>query len=304
MMRLHSHSSNNRNTEFFDQITDRALTDGGFAPLPGGDYRPDATCWAILALSGNSQYKSMVAQACNRLASDQSSDGRLTLSPVHPYTIWPTSLAVLAWLCSPEHRANLIKAANFLIASTGTFFQDHSTPPTGHDSSIKGWPWIADTHSWVEPTAMAVMALSLAGYGDHDRVKEGVLLLLDRQLPHGGWNVGNTIVFEQELRPMPLSTGIAMNALKDHTSPEMVDRSINYLQNKITNLRTPRSLAWSLLGLGAWNARNCSTHLLIDACLKNQERYGGYDTESLSLLSLAEKSPIGLEGIFPLVEKS
>ena len=145
---------------------------------------------------------------------------------------------------------------------------------------------------------MALMALKIAGYGDHQRVKEATRLLLDRQLPEGGWNYGNTLVFDQELRPMPLSTGMVLNALKDQTSLPTIQRSLTYLQSRVVSLPTPRSLGWSLLGLGAWRARIESSQASIAACLKNQARYGSYDTSSLSLLLVALKSPGGLEEIF------
>ena len=54
---------------------------------------------------------------------------------------------------------------------------------------------------------------------------------------------------------MPLSTGIVLNALKDQTSLAAIQRSLTYLQSRVVSLPTPRSLGWSLLGLGAWRAR-------------------------------------------------
>jgi len=123
-------------------------------------------------------------------------------------------------------------------------------------------------------------------------------LLLDRQLPQGGWNYGNTLVFDQELRPMPLSTGMVLNALKDQTSLPTIQRSLTYLQSRVVSLPTPLSLGWSLLGLGAWRARPEPSSNWIYDCLKNQARYGGYDTASLSLLLVALNSPGGLGEIF------
>jgi len=220
------------------------------------------------------------------------------ISPDYPEAVWPTSLAVFAWHQSPEHRENQARAAYFLMTSSGTHIPRAANSPSAHDSTIKGWPWIADTHSWAEPTGLAMMALKIAGYGDHQRVKEATRLLLDRQLPRGGWNYGNTLVYDQELRPMPLSTGIVLNALKDQTSLATIQRSLTYLQSRVVSLPTPHSLGWSLLGLGAWRARLEPSQTSIDACLKNQARYGGYDTASLSLLLVALKSPGGLEEIF------
>jgi hypothetical protein len=281
-----------------NQLRGRVLPDGGFAPNPGGRYRADATCWAILALMADPANRDLLTRARSRLAADQLPDGRVCISPDHPEAFWPTSLAVFAWHQSLAYRENQARAAHFLITSSGRHWPRAANDPPAHDTNLKGWPWIDDTHAWAEPTALAMMALKIAGYGDHQRVKEATRLLLDRQLPQGGWNYGNTFVFDQELRPMPLSTGIVLNALRGQTSLATIQRSLTYLQSRVASSPTPRSLGWSLLGLGAWRARPESSPNLIDACLKNQARYGGYDTASLSLLLVALKSPGGLEEIF------
>ncbi|MGA9753977.1 MAG: hypothetical protein WBV23_02415 [Desulfobaccales bacterium] len=289
---------------WINQLRGRGLAEGGFASGPEGDYRPDASCWAIVALAGDPADRALLAGARSRLAAEQFPDGRVCISADHPEAFWPTALAVFAWHQSPEHRDNQARAAHFLLTSSGKHWRREANSPASHDPNLKGWSWIADTHAWVEPTALAMLALELAGYGNHERVKEGTRLLLDRQLPRGGWNYGNTFVFDQELRPMPLSTGIALNALKDQTSLASIQRSLTYLQSRVVSLTTPRSLGWSLLGLGAWGARPQPSPTLIYACLKNQARYGAYDTASLALLMVALKSPGGLEGIFSEPGKS
>ena len=152
---------------------------------PAGRYWP---CWVIRPTA------TLLKRARSRLAADQLPDGRVCISPDHPEVYWPTSLAVFAWHQSPEHRENQARAADFLITSSGTHCPREADSPSAHDTNIKGWPWIADTHSWAEPTALAMMALKIAGYGGHQRVKEATRLLLDRQLPQGGWNYGNTLV--------------------------------------------------------------------------------------------------------------
>ena len=38
-------------------------------------------------------------------------------------------------------------------------------------------------------------------------------MIIDRALPHGGWNYGNKVVFGHELRPQPGPTGMALLAL-------------------------------------------------------------------------------------------
>jgi hypothetical protein len=140
-------------------------------------------------------------------------DGRLSVSPNHPQAFWPTPLAILVWHASPSHREPQSRALEFLLATAGKHWKKGEDAVIYHDPSIIGWPWIEDTHSWVEPTAVVLMALDVTGYGDHERAREARLMLLDRQLELGGWNYGNTSVFGQRLRPMAESTGLALNAL-------------------------------------------------------------------------------------------
>ena len=291
-------------SSWINQLKERAVDGGGFAATPRGDYRPEATCWAIMALLGDPASHDLIEPARARLAAGQLSDGRVCLSPDHPEVYWPTSLAIFAWHRSAEYQKNQTLAANFLMTSSGTHWPREANSPAAHDTSLKGWPWIAGTHSWVEPTGLAMMALKIAGYGRQARVQEAARLLLDRQLPHGGWNYGNTLVFDQELRPMPLSTGIALSALKGETPRETIQRSLTYLQSQAINLPTPRSLGWSLLALAGWQARPESAPGLIEDCLKRQDRYGVYDTPSLALLLVAFKSPGGIEDIFSVTDKS
>lgn len=130
------------------------------------------------------------------------------------------------------------------------------------------------------------MALRAAGYGTHDRVNEAIRMLLDRQLPHGGWNAGNTIIFGRELHPNPEGTGAALTGLAGMVNSERVARSIDYLQGEADRLRTPVSLGWALLGLGAWGQRPSNSMALVERCLANQSRYGDYDTSALCLLLL------------------
>jgi hypothetical protein len=278
-----------------EQIKERELDRGGFASKLGRPYSREATCWAILALSNSPSCRDMVRRARARLAADQFPDGSICVSREHPKTFWPTSLAILAWQQSAEHRKSQAKAVQFLLETIGEHSPKDPDSPLAHDTDLKGWPWIGGTRSWVEPTGLAMMALRIAGYGDHERLREGARLLLDRQLPHGGWNYGNTLVFGQELRPMPLNTGIALNAVRNETPLENIQGSLTYLKNRVTSLRTPRSLGWSLLGLGAWQNRPAQAQRLIHECFDNQERYGTYDTSSVALLILASKATGGLE---------
>ena len=104
---------------------------------------------------------------------------------------------------------------------------------------------------------MAILALNRLSLHDHARVDEGMLIITDRALAHGGWNPGGKAVFGRELRPQPGPTGIALLALATRATkgrPGEVDQAITYLRQALPGARAPISLGWGVLGLRAWDA--------------------------------------------------
>jgi hypothetical protein len=265
-------------------ICDRSLTRGGFAVLSGESYRPDATAWAILALEACRMERGLTQTAGTRLTESQLSDGRVTVISNDLTSYWPTPLAMLAWRKVGGFESEISLSADFLLETTGYHAPRKEGTPMGHDTSIRGWPWIENTHSWIEPTSLSVLALNACGYGKHERVIEALKMLLDRQLPDGGWNYGNTTVFGKKLRPIPESTGHALCALDGSTEPDDVSASINYLNREAGRIRTPLALSWSIFGLTAWSNRPPQMHDWILQSLALQKKYGYYDTALLSQL--------------------
>lgn len=270
------------------------MPDGGFSSRAGEPFRSDATAWGILAFQFYDRQHSFLAPARTRLAEAQTDDGSVGIEKTHADAYWPTALSVLAWSHSGMHESYRQRAVQFLLKVTGKHWKKDPDQPTQHDPSIPGWSWIADTHSWVEPTALALCALRINGLAHHQRVADGVRLLLDRQLPSGGWNYGNTKVFGTELHPNPESTGAALQALTGLVPVHKIQRSVNYLKMEIEKVRTPIGLGWALLGLGAWGEATQESSEFIYRALASQERYGSYDTSSLALLLLPLVAPHGI----------
>jgi hypothetical protein len=75
---------------------------------------------------------------------------------------------------------------------------------------------------------------------------------MDRQLPGGGLNYGNTYVLGQLLRSHIQPTGISLLALageSDHGGS--IAKTLAWLTRNIGPETTPLSLAWAILGLQA-----------------------------------------------------
>jgi hypothetical protein len=166
---------------------------------------------------------------------------------------------MLLWCALETRDQERKRAAAWLLAEAGLPLPlpDVGQPAIEHDPTLVGWPWIKNTHSWLEPTALAILALSRMSLLDHRRVEEGIRMILDRALPHGGWNYGNKVVFGQELRPQPGPTGLALLALATRTTKtrsDVVEHAVAYLVRTLPTVTAPVSLGWGVLGLRAWDA--------------------------------------------------
>lgn len=278
-------------------LLSRELAAGGFSEQADGPFRPDATAWSIIAFTFNREQDQCVERSRQRLLRGQNKDGRFSVTQDHPEVFWPTALAALALQGASEHKEAQRLAIRFLLDTSGAHFPRPADSPLSHDTAIPGWPWVDATHSWVEPTALALLALTVSGHGNHLRARQATRLLLDRQLPGGGWNYGNTRVFGQELRPLPASTGVALQALAGRTENASVATSLSYLQSILPHTRTPFSLGWGLLGLSTWGRRPGNAPELIATSLERQSILGGYPTTHLCLLLLAATAENGLLGL-------
>lgn len=262
----------------------RAGPDGAFAVAEGSAPRPDATAWAAMALFAAGVAGEKVTAARTALAAAQLADGRVPVLPGRPEAAWPTTLALLAWLPDPAFAAPAARAAAWLAAHPGSHWvrRAEETAVVAHDTNLRGWAWIDGTHSWVEPTSLAMLALSAMAAPPREALDEAVRLLLDRQLPDGGWNYGNTRVFRNTLLPVPESTGHALAALGGRVGPTAVAASLHYLAGPQCAVPTPLAAAWRAFGLGAYGLATPAVTAGCLLALGRQDRYGPYDTPLLA----------------------
>jgi hypothetical protein len=211
------------------------------------------------------------------LADLQQRDGSVGVSASECDPRWPTSLAMLAWRtvdrAAGDNRFNgqVERAAAWSLNARGK--PAPRSPHIGHNTELVGWSWAANTHSWLEPTCLFVLALRAAGREDHDRVREGVRLIVDRLLPGGGANYGNTIVLGQALLPHVQPTGLAMLALGgEQVADDRVPTSLDYLKASVGANLAPASLAFACLGLAAQGRRPANCDELIAAAFSKARR--------------------------------
>ncbi|HJQ80935.1 MAG TPA: hypothetical protein VJ828_13325 [Lacipirellulaceae bacterium] len=267
---------------------------GGYSR--GGEPTTEPTALAGLALAAHGRIE-CARLAATWLANQQADDGSIGISPSRPTPCWPTGLAILLWRSiqsvtgSDAYGDSIDPAVRWALAQRGR--TQKRGPYSDHDTTLVGWSWAANTHSWVEPSAMFVLALKAAGQGEHPRTREAVRLISDRLLPAGGCNYGNTIVLGQALLPHVQPTGLAMMALADEKyHVPQVELSLNFLQRELCEDTTTSSLCYGLLGLAAHDRMAAERfEWLQRACIRSISEGVGCYKLALLALAAAEKYP-------------
>jgi hypothetical protein len=226
------------------------------------------------------------------LVERQTPDGNVGIDAEDPQPGWPTPLAILAWRGADQAYSDAPRFASHCSAATDWLLRVSGvpvdkSPAIGHDPALIGWPWVLGTHSWIEPTAWAVLALKACGHSTHARTREAVTLLIDRQLPRGGCNYGNTSVLGQMLRPHLQPTGITLLALAGESDPSgRVAGSLAYLSRSLAADTPAVSLAYGVLGLTAHRFKPAESEQWLAASYGRVDKRGA-DPLRLALLLLA-----------------
>ncbi|MCH7591824.1 MAG: terpene cyclase/mutase family protein [Planctomycetes bacterium] len=246
-------------TSLIKRLTSNVTPSGAWSYHPGTAGYSEPTALACLALSAQGRDATLTTQGLSWLAAIQRVDGAVPICASMPSPCWPTPIALLAWLGAPEScrssfETACVQSARWLTKTKGRPIAQNSRF-FGHDTTLIGWPWIEGTHSWIEPTALAILALDTAGHANHERVREGLRVIENRALAAGGWNYGNTRVLNSTLRPFCSMTGLALMALAGRPPSANVEGAIAFLKSELPTVRSAISLSWGLLGLTAWDER-------------------------------------------------
>lgn len=150
---------------------------GGFPYHMHGMSFADATAWSALALSP--AHRAETGRALDFLARCER-DGGYAAFPDDAEPAWMTSPALLA-LARLDPGPRTDRARSFMLDR----FHAQSQP----GKAAPGWPWTGDCAPWVEPTALALIALAHAGAADHPRVAAGLKMIADNEAHGGGWSL-------------------------------------------------------------------------------------------------------------------
>src|SRR5687767_9645644 len=134
---------------------------------------PAAEPTAVAALALLTDGRAAAARrAAEALAAMQQANGSVSVRAGEDSPGWPTSLAVVAWCAvgnalrgvpdadvaaANDFAARINRGIAWLLANRGQGMP--RAAEFGHNSELVGWAFAEHTHSWVEPTSFAVLAL-------------------------------------------------------------------------------------------------------------------------------------------------
>jgi hypothetical protein len=241
------------------RLAESATATGGWPYAAGKASRVEPTCWALLALleSSGSDPSARAAIAGPHvawLARAQRADGLLADQSGVPANFTANGLAACVLASSGTWRPasagptpDLSKLLSALISAKGVSVDGADAR---QDNRLQGWPWLADTFSWLEPTAWCVLGLKKAGAqaaGAAARIQEAEQLILNRACESGGWNFGNAAVTGQDLRPYVPTTALALIAMQDRREAAEVTKSAGWLRE--ARLKEPSAIALALTAI-------------------------------------------------------
>ena len=242
-------SSRNQAIAYLKTTQDRT---GGWGFRAGGQAFTEATALGLLNVAAEPSHRDA---AIRWLLAGQHRDGGWGVGHADGESGWTTAWAV--WALSASGVSDGVeKGVGWLLG--------HRSVPVKVPASISrldgtlvGWSWTPSTFGWIEPTALASLAIRASGRDDHGALAGARAMLLDRACSGGGWNYGNTTMVFNEVPPSIPETALVLLALfgGDHSrSDPRVAAGLDYLRRSVDPLPGSLSLAWSVLALSAWGA--------------------------------------------------
>ena len=180
------------------------------------------------------------------------------VSPSLPRPGWPTPYAILLWNVLGVRRQHG-RGQHLVARAEGHRRSGDQVPaPIRRRSrpALVGWPWIAGTHSWVEPTALSIIALGPKGWAT---------IPVSPRERWSSWTgpFRGGMELRQQLGLRPRASSSARTDRPGSAGACVVSRqgasSIGRPGHRVSppdpsDVRAPISLGWGVLGLRAWDA--------------------------------------------------
>jgi hypothetical protein len=232
--------------------------DGGWGYAPGQHSVIEPTAAAALALSSDPQARVSYERALGWIQAAQRSDGGWGINPRDKQSGWQTAWALLA-LAHADVEGKAVERGIAWLLTVGPSEEGDDEPTERYDRileidpNLRGWPWRPGEASWVEPTALSMLALQAVPSSEQIRVclNQSVTYLHDRRCQGGGWNVGNPMMFGRALPARAHPTAWVLLALARVAPQTIMPEDEAALLADMERDGGALALAWGVLALAA-----------------------------------------------------
>jgi hypothetical protein len=285
---------------------------GAWAAASAGPDAVEPTALAALALGRSARRGDDVGRATGWLIARQRPDGSWPVTTQVDAPSWAGGVALLALARLRADTTVMLRGATWLVGRQALRLPwlarvrarlerwRGAVDEVELDLSLRGWPWIDGTYGWVEPTSVALMALRAAGAvapavlqaaDVADRLQDGHRVLVDRAVPTGGWNYGNSRVLGEELAAYPDTTAWALLALRGvPTAQAVVVRALDRLPVLLGETRSSLARSLAALALRAHGRDDRPVRAALAARVLADGPPVEVRTQALALLALAGPS--------------
>jgi hypothetical protein len=232
--------------------------DGGWGYGRGEPSTAEPTAAVTLALQDQPDPAVARSRGLDWLAAAQHRDGGWGLTREDAESGWQTAWGALALARSKLPDGAVDRAIGWLLKVKQLKLEDDEQQRETRkllaiDPALRGWPWLPGQATWVEPTALAILALAEAPPTPAISVRtdEAVRYLKDRRCTGGGWNVGNPVMLGASLLPRAEPTAWVLLALARLARDAIEPKDLAALRFCMQHDGGTLALAWGLLALRA-----------------------------------------------------
>ena len=274
--------------------------DGGWGYFPNQTSSVEPTCCAILVLRDQQDWLESYNSAVKWLVNTQNNDGGWGINQWDKESGWQTSWAIIALKTYQANSEFLTNASNWLLDFGKESLEKNETNDTirnqfNIDTNLFGWPWQSGEASWIEPTALALLALKSFDEDSqhHPRVEEAIKYLDDRRCMNGGWNFGNPVMFNKDLPPLTHHSSLSILALSQFSPHMILDKDIISLKDLLDEEESPLGIASGILALKALQDETSSLERRLSSMQSSDGSWeGNIYFSAMSMIALSPETII------------
>ncbi len=222
---------------------------GGWGYHKGDKPVVEPTAVALLAIRDEPGAEKSFQRGISWLLGSQNKDGGWGINGDDLESGWHTAWALIALKYSNQIGASITKAIEWL-SYVGTYeitreeFQTSEVQGRDYPVALT-WPWLPDQGCWIEPTALAVLALEGLSHSELASKRIGAALdyFLENRTPNGGWGNGNASPLDTIVLTRTYPTVLVLMALARIAPKEIQTRDLDALRQDLQ--RDPSILSQS-----------------------------------------------------------